>query len=441
MKIVQKKVDLDTYSRKIFMDLYSPNNDTSTKFFQPLNDLYPLSDKQYRCSELSDIDYVKMGTLRVLSHAKSGHQFLQYHADQGGRDLSVDHFFKALKSKRRLSNLMSLNHLMLPLMKGLRKDPFEEFETLKKWHFYAADGHYQQAAIFDAKAKSTVKGVQTKIPTAHFFRMDLRTQHMGYIDLANCRSGKKREHDMTMIKRCESNELRNHAPKGEKVLYVWDKACIDYAHWEKLKRSAGVYFCTLEKATSVVDLIRDHLYLDTDDPVNEGIEKDQLVGTSKGYELRRIVYTNPEDGTTYTYLTNEFTLPPSILVMLYKHRWDIEKVFHQFKSKLEERRSWASSPTAKKAHAIFECVAHNLMLLFEDFLIDTEGLSDEVEKKKQAGRIKNIQQSQSFINTHLRRATQRTQRFIRWLRSFLYSPAQWSKARSRLAIVWGCCSS
>ena len=48
--------------------------------------------------------------------------------------------------------------------------------------------------------------------------------------------------------------------------------------------------------------------------------------------VQRIVYTNPEDGVTYTYLTSDFTLPSYQIVLLYKHRWDIEKIFHQFKS-------------------------------------------------------------------------------------------------------------
>ncbi len=37
-----------------------------------------------------------------------------------------------------------------------------------------------------------------------------------------------------------------------------------------------------------------------------------------------------------------------------------QKVFHQLKSKMEERKSWASSPVAKAGHALFECLAHNL---------------------------------------------------------------------------------
>ena len=66
-------------------------------------------------------------------------------------------------------------------------------------------------------------------------------------------------------------------------------------------------------------------------------------------------------------------------------------------------------------------MAHNLLLLFEKHIESTEGLRDEVEEKKQVGRIKPIsgiivQAVRNFINSALTRATQRTQRFIRWVR-------------------------
>jgi len=131
------------------------------------------------------------------------------------------------------------------------------------------------------------------------------------------------------------------------------------------------------------------------------------------------------DGVTYTYLTNDFTLPAYLIVLIYKHPWDIEKIFHELKSKMKERKSWASSPEAKKSHAIFVCLSHNLLLLFENHMEHTEGLYDEVEVKKQAGRIKArpgviVQAAKNFINSALTRATQRTQRFIRWVRVRLY---------------------
>jgi len=92
---------------------------------------------------------------------------------------------------------------------------------------------------------------------------------------------------------------------------------------------------------------------------------------------------------------------------------------------LKERKSWASSPEAKKSHAILECLAHNLLLLFEKHIEQTEGFRDEVEEDKQAGRIKTVPGTivravKNFINSALTRATQRTQRFIRWVRVRLY---------------------
>jgi hypothetical protein len=32
---------------------------------------------------------------------------------------------------------------------------------------------------------------------------------------------------------------------------------------------------------------------------------------------------------TCNYLTNDHTLPAYQIILLYKHRWDIEKIFHQ----------------------------------------------------------------------------------------------------------------
>ncbi len=64
-----------------------------------------------------------------------------------------------------------------------------------------------------------------------------------------------------------------------------------------------------------------------------------------------------------------------------------------------------------------------------------------MEEKKQAGRIKPlsgiiVQTIRNFINSALTRATQRTQRFIRWVRVRLYQEAPWSEAMGRLRELW-----
>ena len=173
----------------------------------------------------------------------------------------------------------------------------------------------------------------------------------------------------------------------------------------------------------------------------KGIASDHLVGTSNGVQLRRICYTDPRDGSTYTYLTNEMTVPAYQLVIIYLCRWDIEKVFHQIKSKMEERKSWASSPEAKRAHGQFECLAHNLSLLSEQEMGEL-GLQDRVERKKDWGRSKTrrnregkpMARASNFIGKAITRATQRTVRFIRWLRAHIYSEAPLSASLARLTL-------
>ena len=417
------------------------NTEFSCRFFAPAVDLYPQSERPYRCTGISDLNYLQLGVLRCLSTATSGRQFLQNLADNEVADIDPSLFFKSLQSPRRLANLTSLNDLLKGPMKTCVPVPLAECPELDGWDIYAVDGHYQKSACFDPKTRNS-KGDLSSTATGHFFRLDLRTHHMSCLDMSNPQDGKKKAHDMTVIKRSSADKLRYGAEKRRKVMLVWDKACIDYHLWHRLKHSHGIYFITLEKSNSAAEICSTDL-LDRSEPRNEGVASDHLVGTSNGVQLRRIVYTNPEDGVKYIYLTNDFTLPPYQLVLLYKHRWDIEKIFYQFKSKMNERKSWASSLDAKRSHAIFECLAHNLLLLFEQRITREEGIRDEAEERKQAGRMKSksrvfplVQKTANFINSAFVRATQRTQRFIRWVRGRIYQQAPWSHSITRLRELW-----
>ena len=88
----------------------------SRVFFADMIRLYPQSLRQYDCAGISDIHYAQLGTLRCLSSAETGQEFLQYHADQNVADITPSHFFKALKSERRLANITSLNDLLAGAM-------------------------------------------------------------------------------------------------------------------------------------------------------------------------------------------------------------------------------------------------------------------------------------------------------------------------------------
>jgi len=431
------------------MPYSSQDHSFMDSFFKPLYEVYVTSDSQYTCNTISDLEYLMMGCLRIINHEQSGNGFLQNFTMTNKQHVAVGHFFEAIKSDRRLRNQKSVNQGLKAYLADHLEDPLAEIEELNKWHVYAGDGHYHKSAIFDqALPSSDPQKTASKVATGHFFTLNMRTHHMGYLDLAQPKDGKKSEHDLKALKRQDIDTLRAQAPKGHRVLYVWDRASIDYSFWHSMKHNNGIYFCTLAKSNSCTKKIREHTLIDYSDTRNEGIKSDDLVETSQGYEIRKVVYINPADGKTYTYLTNEFSLPSWVLVLLYKHRWDIEKVFHQFKSKLHETRSWSSDLKGKQAHAVFLCIVHNLMLLTEQQAEKEEGLRDVIEEKKARIRAKTrpIPEGQgwrrkyvsSFINNFFKRATQRTSRFVRWLRAALEKESSYKAAMNDLRRVWGC---
>lgn len=120
---------------------------------------------------------------------------------------------------------------------------------------------------------------------------------------------------MTVTKHSTAEHLRNSAPKGRKVMLIWDKACIDYRLWFKLKHTYGIYFITLEKSNNAAETCSIDL-VDRSDPRNVGILSDHLVATSNSVTLRRIFYINPEDGGTNTYITSDNTLPAYQIILL-----------------------------------------------------------------------------------------------------------------------------
>jgi len=412
------------------------NSTVNETFFAVLEELYPLSDQQYHCKTISDLDYAKLGCLRCLSSATSGNEFIQEHALKTLEVYEVNHFFKALKSKRRLKNLISLNFLLQNYSKSHLTDIFNSCSELNNFDIYAGDGHYQHAACFDKPIEGK------KRATGHFFRLNLRTHHLDYINLEKPDSGKKKKHDINIIREADPQVLRNHAPKRRKVIYCWDKACVDYLLWAKLKHNNGVYFLTQEKSNSAAEQMSNNIH-DKLDTRNEGVLSDYLVGVS-GQTMRRIVYKDPRDGKDYQYITNELTLPAFALVLIYKQRWDLEKVFYQLKSKFNERKSWASSETAKQAQAYFECIAHNLALLIEEVIKQHEKITDEIEESKKLARSKTrtnregqyLKETKNYVNNFTTRATHRTQRFIRWLRHQLYEKLPWSHSIMLLKQSW-----
>lgn len=377
-----------------------------------------------------------MGILKVILVLNSGRGFLQslFHH---GVELEIGTFFEALKSERRLNYVRHELLALIDLMKTRRQnhDPFAEIEELNGFDIHGGDGHYHKASTHDEKIGGKKRAVQ------HFYSLNLRTHALTHLSLADIGPDRKKEHDMRALKKTGIHELRQYAPKGRKVLYVWDPAAVDLKQWSKWK-SKGIYFLSRCKANLNLK-VKESLPIDSEDEINKGVTHDDIVLTRDDDTLRRVIYRCPLTKKTYTYLTNlHWSVRPGVIAFLYKTRWDIEKVFDQIKNKMNEKKSWSKSENGKTAQALFICLAHNLTLLMEDKL-EAEGVENTKDKAKRDKKLEqSINQSRvdpdeiSSLVKDIQRVTQRRIEFFRWLEVFVFLPVPWAVALTSIQKVY-----
>ena len=353
------------------------------KLIQPLMSLVDQCNYKRKCKTLPDLEWIKTGLLRILSQEPSGRAFLQKLSDFGGTDLKRSLFFETLKSKRRLKLCRNVSLSLYAEMRANNTtDPFAQFPELNGYDIHAGDGHYHGSAVHDVRKDGK------KHPTQHFYSVELRSHALRHLTLADTSGTRKREHDTRALKRLDIETLRQLAPKGRKVIYVWDRAGIDFLQWFKWKHLGGIYFISREKK-NMEPMVIGELYYDKKDPVNKGVQEFQIIGCAAGVMMHRVVYKCPITGEIYNFVTSLRNIPPGLIAYLYRTRWDIEKIFDQVKNKLSEKKAWATSDIAKEMQAQFVCMAHNLMLILEG-CIKKEGIDNEIENNRRRKRLKEV---------------------------------------------------
>jgi len=408
----------------------SPLHDTvRNRFFAPVITAIESARSKRTCPEYSDRDFIISGVGRVISTVASGRDWVQKIRARLNFSVSVSSFFQSLRSRRRLAFTTEVDEHVrkqVDLARNTSRDPLSKHPELRDYEIYASDGHYEAAA-------SHTQPVRGKVyPPGFFYSLNLRTHSLALLDIARPElKGKKKEHDMSVLKRLKPADLRLGAPKGTKVLHVYDSAVIDYRQWFDWKRK-GIYILSLEKANSRATVVGER-EIDFDDPRNIGVLADENIGVFSGVMMRRVRYQDPETGKIFSFITNQFTFPPGLIAFLYKLRWDIEKVFDEKKNKLQEKKAWATSAVARFQQALFICIAHNLMILLERELDETEDLRDEKNQAKRQKRLENLKRvilangrKPNPLVIDCIRATQRSLQFIRWLREVLFFPTSWT---------------
>ena len=433
----------------------------SDRFFDPL--LLGVRELPgYRsCRKCRDEDWLRAGVWRCLAEQQSGRAFLQAHALLMADLPDVVQYFDSLSSERRLERIAQASDALFERLRLASKveDRFAQHPELDGFWLFAGDGHYHEAAVHDprvvkagdlipkpvllpaegrAMSRKREEPVGTKYATGHFFALDLRTRLMRHLAAAD-QQERRKEHDMRALKGLSISELRMGAPKGTRVLYVWDRAGIDFRQWHHWKQS-GVYFISLEKTNMKLGGEAAGREWDRADPRNAGVLADEPCMTSAGVLVRRVRWTEPVSGEVSAFITSEMTLPPGLVAEIYRARWNIERLFDETKTKLGECKAWASSATAKKSQALLLCMAHNLMVALEGTLQSEQGVHNQSEARRRDRRMKEKITVAKEAGREVpsmweapQQPTQRCVKFIRWLRCWFFVEAPWHAPVTALA--------
>lgn len=391
-------------------------------FFAPLKATWELPNVKANrrgCGLVSDEQFVMGGISRVLEVVQSGRDWTQQLRQLHGQEVSTSAYFAQLESPRRLQLVESVAEaLQLTQVPDLRAqgDRLSHIRELAGIEVWALDGHSIEHACHDKRVKRSDGSLQY-VSISQIYAIDLRT---GWVwPMALC---KGHEHEMHALKALPPENLKMHATAG--TICIYDPAGIDMRWWLQLKAQRGIGFISRTKA-NMSPMAEIPIPWDRTDPRNKGVIADEILGFDNIGLLRRVTYQNPETGEIFEFLTTEMTLPPGVIALLYGLRWDVEKLFDEFKNKLGETKAWATSARAKTIQSHFIALAHNLLLLLHADLDTQHGMrdvkvgckferwvEDRWEEAKQAGRSLN-----EFVLSARRKGTEHSQQMIRWLRN------------------------
>jgi hypothetical protein len=319
---------------------------------------YPLWRRS--CSEVNDIDFIRIGLLRCIGAVDSARHFLQTTDNVHGESLPLSTYFKSLKSPRRTSMLEVIEkqsyRLHCSTLASLGIDYLKQFQELDHYTVEAADGHFIDHACH------TKKGANGKVYAAGFiYSMNLRN---GLLKPLCCiTNGTTRHHEIPALRNYIEKQNRE-ANQPEKCLYVYDKAVTDYAWWNQQALHKN-YMITVLKENSVATFV-ESIPFDKSNKINIGVEGYSTYENG-GIKFSVVDYRDPETQKCHRFVT---TLPTSInpgtIAMLYYKRWTIEKAFNNSKSNLKEKKAWSSDANALKNQMRLTSMSYNLMRVLEE---------------------------------------------------------------------------
>lgn len=160
-------------------------------------------------------------------------------------------------------------------------------------------------------------------------------------------------------------------PYESGAYYIFDRGYVDFERLYRITQ-LGSYFVIRSKKNMQFECSE---YRSVN--ASMGVMSDQvgaLIGfyTSKQYpkKLRKVVFYDAEMDRTFTFLSNNFELPPEQIALLYKNRWQIELFFKWIKQHLKIKSFWGTTENAVRiqiytaiiTYCMVAIVCHDLKL-------------------------------------------------------------------------------
>ncbi len=312
------------------------------------------------CDTIDDVSFSRHGLLRCISLVHSGRHYLQVSDEIYDEIICHSSYFNALSSARRMKMVVALERqscqLQSEILSSLDIDYLKQFPELDDYRVEAADGHFIQHACH------TKKNSKGKVFAAGFIHaLNLRNGLLRPLCVVT--NGSERHQEIPAL-RTYIEQRHGEKDTWEKHLYVYDKAVIDFAWWDKQKHDQN-YMISVLKENSAATFVKS-IPFDKKDEINTGVESYSVYQNKKA-KFHVVEYRDPETGQLHKFIS---TLPNSInpgtIAMLYYKRWTIEKSFNNSKSDFSERKAWSSNINALNNQMRFTAMAYNIMRIFEE---------------------------------------------------------------------------
>ena len=133
------------------------------------------------------------------------------------------------------------------------------------------------------------------------------------------------------------------------AIYIMDRAYVDFTRLYRIHQNQA-FFVTRAKSNFVFKRLYSL-------PVDKstGVQADQIITTTGFYtlkdypeKLRRIRYFDAITNKRFVFLTNNFSLPATVIAQLYKCRWQVELFFKWIKQHLRIKAFYGTTENAVK---------------------------------------------------------------------------------------------